>query len=95
MSKAVLVMKMPKSCNKCKFFDTQYRYCDLKGLPLKRKDGKYGNTKISKERAAWCPLKELPEKTDIQKGKTMTTINWIEGWNACIDEIAGEKEEQG
>lgn len=66
MSKAVLVMDMPKSCNKCKFFNSQYRYCDLKGLPLKRKDGKYGKTKISKERADWCPLRELPEKKPKQ-----------------------------
>ena len=94
MSKAVLVLDMPKSCNKCKFFNAQYRYCDLKGLPLKRKNGKYGNTNISKERANWCPLRELPEKADMQKAKTMTTMNWLEGWNACIDEITGETEEQ-
>lgn len=93
MSKAVLIMDMPKCCSKCKFFDSEYRYCDIKGLPLKRKDGKYGPVvKISKERAIWCPIRELPEKTDIHKAKTMTTMNWMEGWNACIDEITGGAE---
>lgn len=94
MSKAVLVLNMPKSCNKCKFFDSQYRYCDFKGLPLKRKDGKYGPvTKISKERADWCPLRELPEKRDLkelEKYSLGEEYLWSEGWNACIDEITGE-----
>lgn len=91
MSEAVLVMNMPKSCNTCKFFDSKYRYCDLKGLPLKRKDGKYGKTKISKERANWCPLRELPEKEDLQEQDE--NYIWSEGWNACIDKITGGSEE--
>ena len=99
MSKAVLVLDMPESCNKCKFFDSEYRYCDLKGLPLKRKDGKYGPVvKISKERAVWCPLQELPEKKEPTKMPVTPGLPWeytdnAQGWNACIDEIIGEQED--
>lgn len=88
MSKAVLVMDMPKSCNKCKFFNSQYRYCDLKGLPLKRKDGKYGKTKISKERADWCPLRELPEKKPKQVPVAYSYFGaYNNGWIPCSERL--------
>lgn len=96
MSKAILVLdEMPKSCDMCPF-STVYESPD--GLvecnnPLSEE---YGCDVSDYEgvRPDGCPLRELPEKTDIQKAKTMTTMNWLEGWNACIDEITGETEEQ-
>jgi hypothetical protein len=91
MSKAVLVMDMPKSCNKCKFFNSQYRYCVLKGLPLKRKDGKYGKTKISKERADWCPLRELPEKKPKQVPVAYSYFGaYNNGWIPCSERLPEE-----
>lgn len=89
MSKAVLIMDMPKCCSKCKFFDSEYRYCDIKGLPLKRKDGKYGPVvKISKERAIWCPLRELPEKAYHEY--YCDNGRYDRGWNECLNAITGE-----
>lgn len=88
MSKAVIVMDMPKSCNKCKFFNSQYQYCDLKGLPLKRKDGKYGRTKISRERADWCPLRELPEKKPKQVPVAYSYFGaYNNGWIPCSERL--------
>lgn len=78
MSKAVLVMEMPENCFKCKLQD--WATCRV------TKKCHTGNN-----RPDWCPLKPLPEKQDIQRAKTMTSLTWIEGWNACIEAIEGEK----
>lgn len=59
----------------------------------KRKEGKYGKTKISKERADWCPLRKLPEKKPEEVPVAYSHFGaYNDGWNACIDEITGEQE---
>lgn len=35
----------------------------------------------------WCPIKEMPEKKEIKDAVNMTSLGWIEGFNACLDEI--------
>ena len=78
MSKAVLVMDMPKDCYECKLQD--FLTCRI---------AKKCNT--SHSIPDYCPLRNLPEKkvlsgdvADIQKmGKELIDI----GYNACIDEL--------
>ena len=84
--KAILVMDMPKNCFKCKLQD--WANCRIvKGCHT-------GDT-----RPDWCPLKPAPQKQDIcgkynseyyaQGGKP---ASYKIGYNACIDEILGDKE---
>lgn len=76
MSKAILVMDMPKSCNECDVICTKY-YSSLQNGSLEVL------TKPSD-----CPLKELPQK----KKHTLYSIGaYNTGYNACIDEIIGGK----
>ena len=35
----------------------------------------------------WCPIKLIPDKKDVKNAENMTSLGWIEGWNACLDEI--------
>ena len=87
MSKAVLVMDMPSSCDECPLFGSHYSDMTCKA------NGRSINYPYPKdERQDYCPLRELPEKkvlsgdvADIQKmGKELIDI----GYNACIDEIS-------
>ena len=47
---------------------------------------------IDKEAATipnWCPLKPLPERHIAPKTATGYEIGYEDGWNECLDKIAG------
>lgn len=92
MSKSILVIDTPEGCVRCdcchtKDYDFRERidgekicgienmnvddYCD--GINLRKPD--------------WCPLRVLPEKKDMEPGKTIIRAVQHEGWNMCIDKI--------
>lgn len=100
MSKVIAIMDRPKNCEECVFGGCGY------SLPLStRKKGYYcnlGDYTVTEEfdydaevHLSNCPLREVPQKTDFRKAKTETVRNWIEGYNACIDEIMKGSEENG
>lgn len=72
MSKAVLVLDMPNSCDKCPLCFDNYGQCDLcaaTGILDKCGDMIYEEVIKNGNKSNWCPLKELPEEnntTDIQ-----------------------------
>lgn len=95
MSKAVLVMDMPESCDMCDFVDNtqppiygkQRFYCNAPDI---------GDdvTDCITRRPDWCPLRELPEKNpsnpELEPGVYYTEKGYEvykRGWNACLDEI--------
>lgn len=88
MAKAVLVMDMPESCDKCTLCCMtpygEYMCCKMrKNVP----DG---------EKPDWCPLRELPEKEEtVHSQECYTNSYWSDemkaGWNACLEEITGMK----
>lgn len=80
MAKAALIMDMPECCADC--------YCgyferDTKELNLVC--GATGEDANNVGKPDWCPLRELPEKTNhpdyCDNGR------FDKGWNACLDEI--------
>ena len=84
MSKSIITFKTPKSCDECQICVSIMgkRYCPAKG------------TEISKgERDCSCPAVAVPEKKDIKVAANMTSLGFIEGWNACIDRILGGNSE--
>ena len=88
MAKAVLVMDMPESCDKCTLCCMtpygEYMCCKMrKNVP----DG---------EKPDWCPLRELPEKEEtVHSQECYTNGYWSDemksGWNVCLEEITGMK----
>lgn len=81
MSKAILVMDMPSSCDEC----------DINGIFC----GDVGDNDMC--RAAGCPLKEVPQKKEDKSLKVVPTVSsqyteYAKGYNACIDEIIGGAE---
>lgn len=86
MSKAILVMDMPKSC----------RECDLRVIGSCNFCTGAGGRKIDQMKIInndikpdWCPLREVPQKQDYYFDGSIWTHERI-GWNACIDKILKE-----
>lgn len=92
MSKAVLVMDMPKSCDECPFSQiyespdglvecenplSEEYGCDVSDYEMKRPKG--------------CPLRELPEKAYHEY--YCDNGRYDRGWNECLNAITGEKED--
>lgn len=89
--KAILVIEMPSKCRDCQFYyQTHDEYDDyvskcevLNDMTIDGFIDKYSG----------CPLKELPNKITSWKGKsTNYQQGHRDGYNACIDEILGDKE---
>ena len=85
MSKAILVIDMPSSCDMCDFVDDSESGKMWCGLPTFG----YDVTDCIACKPSDCPLKEVPKK----KEHTLYSIGaWNNGYNACIDEILGGNE---
>lgn len=86
MSKAILVMDMPDSCDKCPLFHDHYSDMCCGGL------NKRGiNYPYPKDfRQEWCPLKKLPDKEDPTYENDEYDDGYAFGWNQCIENIASQ-----
>ena len=93
MSKAILVMDMPSSCMGCNFLHCEIEenkeYCEAREI-RKQVD------LTKKEKPDWCPLKPMPSKIGMEEALKMQRSGCIgdviNSYNACIDEILGDKE---
>ena len=80
MAKGIIVVDdIPVICAECNFANLtqnkKYFRCDVNG-------------KIAyNAKPDWCTIKEMPEKKEIKDAVNMTSLGWIEGFNACLDEI--------
>ena len=97
MSKAILVMDMPKDCLHCglrkviHINEKYYQHCglDTNGYCLesffKEDDLKDGF------KSEHCPLRKVPKKVKIDCSLTEYQIGVRSGYNFCIDEILERK----
>lgn len=76
MDKAILVIDMPESCDKCPLLlrHDEERCC----IPEKR------NSFCDKP--DWCPLKPAPEEQLVWNDDD----DWVIGYNNCVHEIMGD-----
>lgn len=81
MGKVILIMDNPKNCIQCPLreLNPDCEFCYGAGKDL--------DIMLAHKKPDWCPLKQIPEKSDTRKARTLTVLNWIEGFNACIDAI--------
>lgn len=81
--KAILVIDMPSNCKDC---NKLVRKGCLKGDYRKE------------QRPKVCPLKPIPEKKDYtgfsSQGYSEYEARYCDGYNDCIDEILGVKDER-
>lgn len=89
MSKAILVMDMPKSCRECDLrVIGSYNFCT--GADGRKIDQmKIINNDIKPD---WCPLREVPQKREEKYASDvgLRDSGFIDGWNHCIDTILKE-----
>lgn len=93
VSKAVLVLDMPESCDVCPFsimYETPDGLVECEN-PLSKEYG-FDVSDYEGARPKDCPLRELPEKKKTKNTRTTTAFATFAGWNACIDEITGGAE---
>ena len=94
MSKAILVMDMPSSCDVCDFVQID----DMVGnMTCMNPTSEVYECDVSDYvgcRANVCPLREEPKKKNDNPlaSDTMYKYAYAQGYNACIDEILGDKE---
>lgn len=92
MSKSILVIDTPESCDICSFADmvNGKMYCGVPGC------GELAENYIVC-RPGWCPLRNLPKKKDLEDIAKHCGYSWqyanSEGFNACIDEILERENE--
>ena len=102
MSKAILIIDMPRSCGRCEFcleITENHHVCQQVSDDNERcKRLDYDVEFYQYEKPEWCPLRELPEKkerlvvTDDYDGGY--SHGFTHGYNACLDEILkGEEHE--
>lgn len=93
MSKAILILDMPESCDVCPLFLGHYSDMTCRA---KHKTIDYPYPKDFRQ--SWCPLYEVPQKqnetyplTRLNNGVVETygvgKDSVVVGWNKCIDEI--------
>lgn len=86
MKKGIIVVDIPESCERCRFFQNIYNdmVCKVNGKTIN-----YPYPKDFKQE--WCPIREMPQR------KTVIGIDGVSGmrerilfgkqigWNECID----------
>ena len=93
MEKAILVIDRPESCNKCHLRKYEYDfggtnfYCSITAKT------------VGSEIPMSCPLKPIPKKKEITESMVLNQhyqnlVNYHGGWNACLDEILGDTEDE-
>lgn len=84
MSKAVLVMDMPESCEKCRLCANAKDEHE----PIKRCQyfGVGRAVTSANRKPLWCPLKPMPSRFNEEHFN-----RYEDGYNACIDELLKEE----
>lgn len=84
MSKAVLVLDMPESCDMCNFTNmvNGKMYCGVPGC------GELAEDYIMC-RPDWCPLRPMPEKATEDGLECYGELKYMQGWNDCRNVIGG------
>lgn len=85
--KAILVIEKPKSCKECPMWTHTYHYDWGREYPVEE---------CCLTDSDVCPLKPMPKRKRkrLAKDTGKAVMNVIAvGWNACLDEILGEKYE--
>ena len=82
MNKGIIVVNMPEKCNNCPFIVKDMRL--ITGLCAIWENLHDDMRFISpdSQKPDWCPVKVIPSKCRPSPG-----IDYIDGWNDCIDKI--------
>ena len=86
MSKAILVMDMPSSCDKCPLFCCYYPDTHCMTINDRTIDYPYPENFIQ----SWRQLKELPDEIHSKEYLDEYCDGYDDGWNSLRKKILGE-----
>ena len=90
MNKAILVIDMPISCEKCLLMcEDEYSYW-CSAIDRDNKNDLHIEYMLSNTRPVWCPLKPAPQEQEVWFDDTRS--DWERGYNNCLCEIIGKDE---
>ena len=105
MSKAILILDMPKECAACplRLWDCESKFYNACMPTLKEENSvsdSYSECDDLSIKPNWCPLKPIPKRmsevtpnTDWKQSATIYSQGLHDGWNMCVVEITGETDE--
>lgn len=94
MRKGIIVVDIPEYCCRCPFeiCGGDKYYCDIyETLNIAKKATPLPDRQIKPD---WCPIRPMPEKKEVCGRYSQpdgVTASFKVGWNACIEEILGNK----
>lgn len=91
MSKAILVIEMPESCDECDFCGKVREHVNCCKI-IRNDQGLCKRIEPDAEeykKPFWCPLKEVPPYKEFTDCDDSFDDGFKSGYNACIDEILG------
>lgn len=95
MSKAVLVMDMPENCIDC-IFCREISECTEACCEIEFESEDDSLCRMidnyCQEKPDWCPLRHVPDKKEKYSLMGDNSEGYVDGWNACIDDILGGAE---
>lgn len=83
MSKVILILEKPNSCDECPLF--RNHYSDMCCGALNNRGINYPYPKDFRQ--DWCPLQEPPKKEKGSDCFDEFEDEHAYGWNACLDKI--------
>ena len=101
MSKSILIIDKPKSCNRCRLqaYDNDGgMICAGEYLTaFEPKNTSIHDNYWNGTKPNWCPLKLLPKYINEEKALDITKVNdhtylngVVDGFSICLNEISGE-----
>lgn len=83
--KVMLILEEPMDCTDCPLTDLSSMSGDKLCLAAGKK---WIETQNEGKKPEWCPLRDIPLKKNTD---FCSNIVYANGWNACVDEVRGEK----
>lgn len=89
MSKSVLVMNTPDTCDDCilaRFINGKLACCATESI-------RWLDDNYMDKKSDWCSLKEMPERMreySLHEYSGISEISYVRGYNDCFDSILDE-----
>ena len=86
MTKGIIVVDAPESCEMCEFMTYNEfgdRFCIVNTYA-------YIDDIIEDDKPRWCPIQLMPAKINHKARQSLQQEQVVKGWNDCIDKILGE-----
>ncbi len=92
MGKGFVLIDIPESCEKCRFFSFDIAGCYCIVSDDENNPDYYRETTIKHgaKKPEWCPIRKLPEKDLKNYYSDEYLSRYADGWNTCVNCLASK-----